>query len=355
MTQEEFLTHRLSIRLGFDLANNARVQNFLTYIDSQSREWIISSSLSPQFLKSLETNTIVSSTGASTRIEGAKLSDSEVEQFLRQTKMRKLETRDEQEVAGYLEMTKYVFEDFANIEFSELTIKQIHSVLLKYSEKDEKHRGGYKIASNQVVAVNELGQTIGIIFDPSTAEETPEAIKELVDWTQEAMANKIFHPLLIINNFVFEFLCIHPFKDGNGRTSRVLLKSGYEMIKYISLEKMIEETKIEYYLSLRKSTNFWKSEKEDVTDWLFYMFTVLKDLADKAIELLKSESIRLLLSDKQNQVWELFQTEKTLSRKEIADKTGISIRTVENIVQTLVDLKKIERQGRGRASKYRLI
>ncbi len=288
------------------------------------------------------------------------MNDDEVELFLKQTKIRKLETRDQQEVAGYLEMTKYVFKDFQNIEFNVLTIKQIHSVLLKYSEKDDKHKGGYKITSNQVVAINELGQVIGIIFDPSTAEETPDEIKELVKWTQEAFNNKIFHPLLVINNFVFEFLCIHPFKDGNGRASRVLtnlllLKSGYTLTKYVSLEKLIEETKVDYYLSLRKSTNTWKTEKEDLTFWLFYMLEILKNQADQAINLIKSGSIRHLLSDKQNQVWELFQVEKTLSRKEIADKTGISIKTVENIIATLLQLKKIERAGRGRASKYELI
>jgi Fic family protein len=359
MKQEDFINHRLSKRLAFNFVDNNKVQQFLSQIDSINKEWQISSSLSPQFLERLETNTIISSTGASTRIEGSKLSDEQVELFLRQTKMRKLETRDQQEVAGYLEMIKQVFEDFESIELGEQTIKQAHSVLLKYSEKDDTHRGGYKTQSNQVVAVDGEGKIIGVIFNPSTVEETPIEMKDLIVWIQTALENNLVHPLLAISNFVFEFLSIHPFKDGNGRISRILtnlllLKNKYSFVKYISNERLVEKSKIEYYLALRKATNTWKTEKEDLTPWLFYFLEILQKQGKLALNLTKNEETERLLSDKQVQVWKAILESDTIARKEIAEKTGLLLKTIEATTKKLLNMNKIERVGEGRATKYRV-
>jgi len=374
MTQEEFLNHRLSKRLSFNLVDNGKIQQYLSQIDGVNKAWEVAGSLSPQFLSKLETNTIVSSTGASTRIEGSKLSDDQVERFLRQKSIRKLVvqpqvdrnksdlhlvTRDEQEVAGYLEMLSKIFQDYNEIELSELTIKQAHSILLKHSIKDDKHRGAYKTQSNQVVALESDGSIAGIIFDPSTPEETPREMKDLVEWTLEVLQNKLIHPLIIIANFVFEFLSIHPFKDGNGRISRILtnlllLQNGYSFTRYISNERLIEKTKVEYYMALRKTTNTWKTDKEDLTPWLFYFLEILQKQADLALDLAKEEQFEQLLSEKQNQVWQVFLTNDTASRKELAEKTGLSVKTVEDTIRKLMDMKKLDRLGEGRATRYRV-
>ena len=374
MTQEEFLNHRLSKRLSFNLVDNGKIQQYLSQIDGVNKAWEVAGSLSPQFLSKLETNTIVSSTGASTRIEGSKLSDDQVERFLRQKSIRKLVvqpqvdrnksdlhlvTRDEQEVAGYLEMLSKIFQDYNEIELSELTIKQAHSILLKHSIKDDKHRGAYKTQSNQVVALESDGSIAGIIFDPSTPEETPREMKDLVEWTLEALQNKLIHPLIIIANFVFEFLSIHPFKDGNGRISRILtnlllLQNGYSFTRYISNERLIEKTKVEYYMALRKTTNTWKTDKEDLTPWLFYFLEILQKQADLALDLAKEEQFEQLLSEKQNQVWQVFLTNDTASRKELAEKTRLSVKTVEDTIRKLMDMKKLDRLGEGRATRYRV-
>ena len=359
MNQEEFINHRLSKRLVFSFVDNNKVQQLLSQIDSINKEWQISSSLPPQFLEKLETNTIISSTGASTRIEGSKLSDEQVELFLRQTKMRKLETRDQQEVAGYLEMIKQTFDDFESIELEEKTIKQAHSILLKYSQKDDKHRGGYKTQSNQVVAIDDQGQVVGVIFNPSSVEETPTEMKDLMNWTQFVLKNKLVHPLLAISYFVFEFLSIHPFKDGNGRISRILtnlllLKSNYSFVKYISNERLVEKTKVEYYLALRKSTNTWKTESEDLTPWLFYFLEILQKQGKLALDLTKNEETESLLSQKQVQVWKVILESDMVARKELAERTGLSLKTVEDTVKKLLRMNKIERIGEGRATSYRV-
>jgi len=361
MTEEQFLEHRLTARLNFSLSDNGKIQQIIATIDGYKLAWNLTSTLSLEFLKSLEKNTLVSSTGSSTRIEGSKLSDEQVELFLRQTKMKKLETRDEQEVVGYLEMMRQIFDIYKEIELSERTIKQIHSTLLRYSTKDDKHRGGYKTQSNQVVAINEQSEVIGIIFDPSTPENTPEEMKQLLVWVEEALRNRIIHPLIILANFIFEFLCIHPFKDGNGRVSRVLtnlilLQQEYVFAKYVAHEKLIEDTKIEYYMALRKATNTWKTDKEDVTSWLFYFLDIIRQQGDKVMLLTKQEATEHLLNENQSKVYNLFLNNhpNLLGRKAIAEKTGISIKTIEAIIKTLVSLKKIEKQGRGSGTKYKL-
>jgi Fic family protein len=360
MNQDVFIEHRLSRRLVVDLENGGKIQRLISNIDSLNKEWEMISNLSPQFLENLETNTIISSTGSSTRIEGSKLTDEQVELYLRQAKIRKLETRDQQEVAGYLEMIQTVFDEYERIDFNELTIKQAHSVLLKYSQKDDKHRGAYKTQSNQVVAVDDEGKVIGIIFDPSTAEDTPNEMAELVDWTQTALKNNIIHPIIVIANFVFEFLSIHPFKDGNGRLSRILtnlllLKKGYSYVKYISNERLIEKSKVDYYLVLRKTTNTWKTENEDLTPWLLYILDIFEKQAKMAIEQVQASKFENLLSESQLKVWHLFLERKILGRKEIAETTELPLKTVENVINKLLKLNKIQRIGEGRASKYKLL
>lgn len=375
MNKEVFLSHRLSLRLDLGLIGNSQLQKLLSSIDSQKTEWEIAGRFSRDFLENLELNTIVSSAGASTRIEGSKLTDKQVEMFLRQTKMRKLETRDEQEVAGYLEIIQLIFQEYNSIEINELTIKQIHSILLKFIQsgpesrleqvqaapwvKDTKHRGSYKTQSNQVVAVNGDGSIAGIIFDPTSPEDTPKEMQELLEWTQSAFRYKIFHPILIISNFVFEFLSTHPFKDGNGRVSRavtnlLLLKNGYSFARYIAHEKLIEETKVEYYLSLRKTTNTWKTDKEDMSHWFFYILEIFEKQVSQAVKLIGQEKIRNLLNENQYKVYTLFLSNESLARKEIAEKTEIPIKSVEGIIKKLLELNQIERLGRGSTTRYRL-
>ena len=349
--------NKLTKRLNFSFETNSKIQLLLSEIDNYKGQWVGGSNLSSQFLKRLNKSIIASSTGASTRIEGSKLDDEQVEQLIKDGKLRKIATRDQQEVVGYFEILESVFLDYKNLEFNERTIKEVHSFLLKYSEKDVKHRGGYKINSNQVVAIDNMNQIVGVIFDPASVEDTPRMMQELIVWTTDALKSKAIHPLLVIANFIFEFLSIHPFKDGNGRVSRVLtnlmlLQSGYEFTKYVSHESLIEEEKGEYYIALRKASNNWNTEKEDISEWILFIMNIIKNQAKKAVELKSSEDTELFLSDSQSKIWKLFSSNPTLTRKQIFELTNIPISTIEHSIRKLISMKKIVALGEGSGRRY---
>ena len=201
-------------------------------IDELKGRWITGARLNPQVLGRLKKSVLITSTGASTRIEGSRLSDEEIEKLMRGINIQKFTNRDKQEARGYYELLENVFNSWKSVKLSESTIKHFHQELLKYVEKDEKHRGEYKKRENKVQMINEVGQSIGFLFDTTPAYLTPGQMQDLVEWTQKALREDKFHPLLVIGNFLVEFLKIHPFTDGNGRLSRVftnllLLQAGY--------------------------------------------------------------------------------------------------------------------------------
>jgi Fic family protein len=351
--------HKLSKRLNFNLEINSQIQLLLTEIDNYKGQWSGNKKLSGQFLKQLTKSIIASSTGASTRIEGSKLNDEEVERIIKEGKLRKITTRDEQEVVGYFEILENVFEDYSGVTFNERTILEIHSILLKYSEKDTRHRGGYKLNSNQVVAIDNQNQVIGVIFDPASVEDTPIMMKELIKWTIEAFDSKAIHPILVIANFVFEFLSIHPFKDGNGRASRVLtnlllLQNGYDFTRFVSHEKLVEEEKAEYYIALRKASNSWNTANEDISQWVLFILHIFSKQAKISVDILNSDDTLQYLSDYQAVIWNLFLKGETLSRKDIFNATDIPLATIEHSVRKLLSMDKIEVLGEGRSTRYKI-
>lgn len=343
---------------------NKRIKNILqsiweliNKIDEIKGRWIGGAELNPQALGRLKKSTLVTSTGASTRIEGAKLSDEDVEKLMRGLSIQKFSDRDKQEVKGYYELLDNVFKSWQSIPFSESTIKHFHKELLKYGEKDSGHRGEYKKKENKVRMVDESGKSIGILFDTTPAYLTPKEMQELVEWTQEQTITKESHPLLVIGNFIVEFLNIHPFEDGNGRLSRIitnlmLLKSGYTYVPYISHEKLIEENKAEYYVALRKSQKTIKTNKEDVTPWLEFFFKILLTQAQQAVDLLSRENIELLLSQKQRMVWQYLESVKEATPGEISKATKVARPTVSQALEVLLRLKKVKRIGQGRTTRY---
>lgn len=351
-------THRFEKRLQFDPKTSQEITKLLARIDECKGYWEAFSLLSPEYLKRMKHAVIVSSSGSSTRIEGAHLSDEEVEQLLRNAKVRRLRTRDEQEVLGYLDTIKEVFESWEAMKFGESIIKHIHASALKYSEKDSRHKGQYKFAPNRVEAIDAKGKVVGIIFDPTSPFLTPKEMQELTEWTQKQFKEQIFHPLLIIANFVFEFLAIHPFQDGNGRTSRILtnlllLRQGYGFVPYVSHEKLIEDNKVDYYVALKKTTTTWKNDSENIAPWMLFILRMFTKQGEMAVALTKEDQTEGLLSGNQLAVWKALQEADTLSRKEIARKTSVNIRTVDQALKKLLELKKIVKIGEGRATRYR--
>ena len=352
--------NKFNKRLAFSSEISHKIYKLISQIDELKGQWKMSASLSPQILGILKKSVIVTSSGASTRIEGAKLTDEQVGKLLKGLKIKKFITRDEQEVAGYAELLANVFDSYEKLELSENTIKHFHSELLKYSEKDIRHRGEYKFGSNRVEARDANDNLIGILFDPTPPHLVGKEMQELVADTKELLEIKEIHPLIIIGNFIFEFLSIHPFQDGNGRVSRVLtnlalLKYGYEYIPYISHEKLIEDNKNEYYLALNKSQRKWKTKTEDISPWLLFFLNILLKQTQLANDLLSKESIEKLLSEKQLAVWHYIIEHEIITPKELREHLKIAEPTVIQILNKLLEMKKIERLGKGRATRYKKI
>jgi len=330
----------------------------ITQIDELKGQWIAGARLSPQVLGRLKRSVLITSTGASTRIEGARLSDEDVEKLMRGIDIQKFTDRDKQEVKGYYELLENVFDSWKNLRLNESAIKHFHKELLKFVKKDETYRGDYKKTENKVHMLNAAGESLGVLFDTTPAYLTPKEMQELVLWTKEALEEKKYHPLLIVGNFLVEFLQIHPFQDGNGRLSRVLtnlllLKEGYLYMPYISHEKLVEDNKPEYYLALRQSQKTLKTDKETITPWLDFFLTIFLKQSQMAVWLLSKENIEKLLSKKQLSVWQYLQGVDEATPGEIAKKANVVRPTVSQALDKLLRLKKVERIGLGRGTRYR--
>ncbi len=314
--------------------------------------------MTPQAITSLKRSVLVTSAGASTRIEGSKLSDEEVEKVMQGLTASKLAERDYQEVQGYLEVLQNVFDGYQKLPLREGMIQSLHNELLKYSSKDKLHKGNYKKTENTVGILGPDGKTVAkVIFDPTPAWLAPAEMTELVDWTYAALEENAFHPLLVIANFLVEFLKIHPFEDGNGRLSRVLtnlllLRSGYSFAQYVSHEQIVEHRKDEYYIALIKSQETFKTDHDTIAPWLNFFLSVVKEQATKALSYLEEEHIEDTLSPKQYEVWKYVSSVGEAGVADIVEKTGIALGTVRQSLERLLELKKIKRMGRGRATRY---
>lgn len=353
-------------RRKFDhrIANpDPRIVALLASIDEIRGVFRVGLRMTPGAITSLRRSVLITSTGASTRIEGSRLSDDEVRNIMQGLKIQKFTDRDSQEVQGYLETLQNVFENYKVMPFRESMIKSLHKEILKYSTKDDLHRGDWKRKENIVGVLDEDGKVARIMFETTPAYLTGKEMTELIDWTYEALEKERFHPLLIIANFIIEFLRIHPFEDGNGRLSRILtnlllLRSVYTFVEYVSHEQIVEVRKDEYYFALRASQQTFRSQKnpvgetETIAPWLNFFLSVVKEQADKSMTLIEEEMHDDTMSLKQKTIFEYLSKVHEGSRTEIAKATGILLPTVSKALLRLVELGKIKRVGLGRATRY---
>jgi Fic family protein len=358
----EWNDDRLSKRLTFSPERAEAVYAILSEIDAVKTAFRLTGKLPPQTISRLTQSVIVTSTGASNRIEGNRLTDEQVEALYKNLRIRKFKTRDEQEVAGYLEVLELVLDSHADMKLSEALILQLHRDMLKYSDKDAGQRGAYKFGPNRVEAKDQSGKVVGVIFNPTPPHLTPKEMQELIAWREWADANNFRHPLVRLGNFIFEYLAIHPFQDGNGRTSRLitnllLLQYGYSFAGLVSHERLIEARKADYYLALNRSQGSWKSKKEDVYPWLLYFLEIVKAQATQALAFIEQDNVEALLSDKQLQLWQWAQTRNAaeFGRKDAVEALGFPPRTVEAIIKKLEGLKRLQRIGEGRGTRYRVL
>lgn len=327
-------------------------------IDEFKGAWRALGRLAPERLRELRKVATIESVGSSTRIEGSKLSDRQVEELLSRVRTESLATRDEQEVAGYADVMETVFASHDAIPINENHIKQLHSMLLRHSEKDARHRGEYKKLPNSVEAFDENGKSLGVIFETTSPFDTPRRMVELIDWTRSAQADKSVHPLLITGVFVVVFLAIHPFQDGNGRLSRVLttlllLKSGYAYVPYTSLESVIEQSKEAYYLALRRTQGTLAEDSPDWTPWLTFFLRALRQ--QKARLETKIERERLMRSTMPElavTILDLAAEHGRISVGDIIRTTGAPRGTIKKRLTELVEAGHLTPIGQGRGAKY---
>lgn len=332
----------------------------ISQIDELKGQWVAGARLSPQSLGRLKKSVLITSTGASTRIEGSKLSDEDIEKLMNGLSVQKFTDRDSQEVRGYYELLENIFNSWKKVHFGETNIKYWHKELLKYVSKDARHRGDYKKIENTVQMIDAAGKPIAVIFATVPAYLTPKAMQELVEWTQEALRNPEYHPLLVIANFLVEFLRIHPFQDGNGRLSRVLtnlllLQEDYLYMPYVSHEKLVEDNKANYYLALRKTQKTFGTEAESIAVWMDFFFSIFLAQSQMAVELLSRENIEKILSQKQLAIWKYIEKTEDATPGDMASHLKIARPTVNQALTRLLKLKRIERLGQGRGTRYRKI
>ena len=328
-------------------------------VDELKGLWRGSAALNPHILKQLKASVIVTSTGASTRIEGAQMSDTEIERLIKGLKSKPPKGRDAEEVAGYADLLGRIFDNYKTFKLTEGLILQFHDILLKFSTKDQLHKGQYKSTNNIVVARGDKGEEI-VLFRPTPPYLVKKEMDDVLEWTHSSIKEKSLHLLLVIANFIFEFLAIHPFHDGNGRLSRaltnlLLLQAGYEYIPYVSLEEIIEDRKESYYFSLRSAQRGHKTEHEDISTWIVFLLEALVTQAEQARELIERDDPERLLSERQIAVFELFKTNQELAPREIVLKLGIPMPTVKQVLARLAALRLIKRVGLGRSTRYRRV
>jgi Fic family protein len=329
-------------------------------IDEFKGAWRALGTLAPDRLSALRRVATIESIGASTRIEGSKLSDREIERLLSNLQIQSFSTRDEQEVAGYAELMGLVFGAWQDIPVTENHIKQLHQILLRHSEKDIRHRGNYKTLSNSVAAFDETGAQIGIVFQTAAPFDTPRLMAELLEWVaQERKAGRL-HPLLVMALCIVVFLEIHPFQDGNGRLSRVLttlllLQAGYAYVPFSSLESVIEQNKEAYYLALRQTQ---ATIRTDVPDWQPWLVFFLKSLAEQVWRLEKKvEREKLVLASLPELSLAIVEFARDHGRVTIGDAiklTGASRNTLKLHFRSLAQRGHLNQHGRGRGVWYGL-
>ena len=336
------------------------ILSLIAEIDEFKGAWRALGTLAPERLSALRRVATIESIGSSTRIEGSRLSDQDVAHLIENLGVTAFSTRDEQEVAGYAEVMEMVFASWSEITLTENHIKQLHQELLRYSEKDGRHRDDYKTSSNSVAAFDAEGNQVGIVFETASPFETPGRMAELVAWFNDSVQDGDLHPLLVIGIFAVVFLEIHPFQDGNGRLSRVLttlllLRAGYLFVPYSSLESIIERSKEGYYLALRRTQGTIRTTAPDWLPWLTFFLKAIQRQVRHLYKKVEREKLLLeKLPDLSVQILDHVRAHGRITVSDAVTVTGVSRNTLKPHFKRLQERGLLVLHGRGRGAWYRL-
>lgn len=324
----------------------------LSQLDRFDAQWQAIERREQKTLKELKSIATVRSIGASTRIEGSLLSDAEVEALIKNLDINKLTERDQQEVAGYYDALNLIGESYRDISVTESSIKHLHNTLMKHSSKDGYHRGNYKINPNRVERTEADGTKTTIFETTAPGWPTQDAMAQLMNWyNDDSETNALIKAAI----FVYEFLSIHPFQDGNGRLSRLLatlllMKSGYVWIEYVSFEHEIEHRKKEYYKKLMDAQR--NRPGEDVTEWVYFFLDCLKNIQQQLLQKVKDKETREVVGVRDQQIYAIVENNPGISSGEIARRLKIPSSTVKRILTNLVATRNLIVHGAGRGTSY---
>ncbi len=340
-----------------ELTITPEVLQLIAELDEFKGRWLATTELAPERLSALRRVATIESVGSSTRIEGVKLTDREVEELLSRVDRRSFRSRDEQEVAGYAAVMELVYESWREIPLTENHLKQLHQELLRHSPRDASHRGRYKNLPNHLEAFDAAGNSLGVVFETASPFETPSLMGSLLAWTAEMLAPGKSHILLVIAVFVVRFLAIHPFQDGNGRLSRVatmllLLRAGYTYVPFSSLERVIEENKDSYYLSLRRAQATLDDGEAYLGEWINFFLRCLKRQKDALVRKVELEQRMTALPALQEQLLVLAREHGRMTIRSAVAATGANRNTTKTHLRQLVEARQLIRRGRGRGTWY---
>ena len=305
----------------------------------------------PEELEKLVEIAKIQSTEASNAIEGIVTTNTRIRQLaLEKTTPR---NRDEQEIAGYRDALGIIHENFDAIPLSQNYILQLHKIL--YSHLNNPAAGKTKTVQNYISATYTDGHT-EVLFTPLSPFETPKALDKICEEYNYAIGNMKLEPLLAIPIFIHDFLCIHPFSDGNGRMSRLLTtlllyRSGFYVGKYISLEALIARDKELYYDALRDSQQGWHEGNDDPLPFIKYMLGIIiaayRDFEDRfAVVETKRPALEMVRLATQNKIGRF--TKQDI--KEFCP--SLSISSIEGSLRKLVESGELKREGKGKSTFY---
>lgn len=348
----------MQLKLQFDFPATQRIIQKIGKIDQFKGEWKFLDQEENRYLKELRKIATIQSIGSSTRIEGSSLTDAEIASLINNMKISKLESRDEQEVAGYFDTLETILDNYETIDLSVSMIHALHNLLLKYSDKDTRHRGKFKELTNKVVATYPDGTT-RVIFNTTEPFLVEKEMTEVLEWLNKAFDEVEFHPLIVIAAFVYEFLSIHPYQDGNGRLSRLLtnlllLKFGYKFVFYISLEHIVENRKKDYYQALMEGQKDRYKDTERIEKWVLFFLDCLIELIQKLEQKLKEyRSVGAYLNERQKQVLNFISENQPVKIGDIVQNmTAYNLETIRKDLQYLVREMEIEKLGKNRGTMY---
>lgn len=350
--------NKMKTILDFNSSVYQQISQQLSIIDSFKGAWKTIEGQQSKYLKELRKIATIESIGSSTRIEGATLTDEEVKTLLKSVKISRMQSRDEQEVVGYYEALQIILESYADIDLEERYIHQLHGILLKYSDKDQRHKGQYKSLSNKVVA-NYPDGTHKTIFRTTEPHLTSTEMQGLIVWINERLSKKDMHPLMITAAFVYEFLSIHPYQDGNGRLSRLLtslllIKQDYRFIQFVSFENVIETKKEGYYKALMEGQKNRDKRTERIDSWVVFFLDCLIELTRRLdVKYAIYSKLKTVLIGRQQSILEYIKEQKTVRISELVTKLdGLSRNTLKKDLAFLVREGLILKTGEGRGVRY---